>query len=414
MRTRGYPRALEALYGILSADRYTTLEEILDRAEHYLPENVVAALVGEAFVRLDPTGQRVMQALAVYARPVTPAAVDFVLQPALPGLDSAPVLGRLVNMHFARREAGKYYLHPWIGRMRSSGSPRPIADRHRQPSPADAEIREADLPSSWQGRGAGGEQPYHALLRRAADYFKQARKPRADWKRLDDLAPQLAEFDLRCAAGEYDTAADVLPTLTSTTCSCGATIRLMAELHERLQGKLTDPTLKMSAWATWALATTRRGKSRKPSPATNGRWRWPARRRIVRPKARCSATWATATPTWGRPPAPSSTTSRRWPSPARSGIAEGKASRLGNLGNCYAGLGQTARAIEYYEQALAIAREIGDRRGEGLPRQPGQLLRRLGRPPPSSPTSRRWHAARSGIGPEGCPRQPGEATSAGN
>ncbi len=112
VRTRGYPRALEALCGILSADRYTTLAEILDRAEHYLPENVVAALVGEAFSRLDPTGQAVMQALAVYARPVTPAAVDYLLQPSLPGLDSAPVLGRLVNMHFARREAGKFYLHP--------------------------------------------------------------------------------------------------------------------------------------------------------------------------------------------------------------------------------------------------------------------------------------------------------------
>jgi len=38
---------------------------------------------------------------------------------------------------------------------------------------------------------------------------------------------------------------------------------------------------------------------------------------------------------------------------------------LGNLGNCYYDLGQTARAIEFYEQALAIQREIGDRRGEG-------------------------------------------------
>ena len=29
---------------------------------------------------------------------------------------------------------------------------------------------------------------------------------------------------------------------------------------------------------------------------------------------------------------------------------------LGNLGNCYADLGQTHRAIEFFEQALAIAR----------------------------------------------------------
>jgi tetratricopeptide (TPR) repeat protein len=38
---------------------------------------------------------------------------------------------------------------------------------------------------------------------------------------------------------------------------------------------------------------------------------------------------------------------------------------LGNLGNAYAVLGDARRAIEFYEQHLAIAREIGDRRGEG-------------------------------------------------
>ena len=40
--------------------------------------------------------------------------------------------------------------------------------------------------------------------------------------------------------------------------------------------------------------------------------------------------------------------------------------RLGNLGLCSGDLGQTARAIEYCEQALDISREVGDRRGEGM------------------------------------------------
>jgi tetratricopeptide (TPR) repeat protein len=47
------------------------------------------------------------------------------------------------------------------------------------------------------------------------------------------------------------------------------------------------------------------------------------------------------------------------------GDRRGEGNRLGNLGNAYRALGEVARAIEYYEQALAIAREIGDRRGEG-------------------------------------------------
>ncbi len=38
---------------------------------------------------------------------------------------------------------------------------------------------------------------------------------------------------------------------------------------------------------------------------------------------------------------------------------------LQNLGVAYAELGDAKKAIEYYEQHLAIAREIGDSRGEG-------------------------------------------------
>ena len=38
---------------------------------------------------------------------------------------------------------------------------------------------------------------------------------------------------------------------------------------------------------------------------------------------------------------------------------------LGNLGNAYSDLGETRKAIDYYEQLLAIARETGDRHGEG-------------------------------------------------
>jgi len=43
----------------------------------------------------------------------------------------------------------------------------------------------------------------------------------------------------------------------------------------------------------------------------------------------------------------------------------GDGAHLGNLGNAYAGMGETRKSIEYYEQALKISREIGDRRGEG-------------------------------------------------
>jgi tetratricopeptide (TPR) repeat protein len=47
------------------------------------------------------------------------------------------------------------------------------------------------------------------------------------------------------------------------------------------------------------------------------------------------------------------------------GNRRGESNALGNLGNAYRDLGETRRAIEHYEQVLLIAREIGDRRSEG-------------------------------------------------
>ena len=38
---------------------------------------------------------------------------------------------------------------------------------------------------------------------------------------------------------------------------------------------------------------------------------------------------------------------------------------FGHLGLTYQQLGYVRKAIEYYEQALKISKEIGDRRGEG-------------------------------------------------
>ncbi len=68
---------------------------------------------------------------------------------------------------------------------------------------------------------------------------------------------------------------------------------------------------------------------------------------------------------WAKPAAPSSFTSRRWPLPARLATGVGKGLTSATWATATARLGQTRRAIEFHEQALAIRREIGDRRGQG-------------------------------------------------
>ncbi|MFH0982870.1 MAG: tetratricopeptide repeat protein, partial [Planctomycetota bacterium] len=46
------------------------------------------------------------------------------------------------------------------------------------------------------------------------------------------------------------------------------------------------------------------------------------------------------------------------------GDRRGEGAALGNLGNAHADLGDARKAIEFYEQQLVIVREIGDRLGE--------------------------------------------------
>lgn len=124
-----------------------------------------------------------MQALAVYERPVTSAAIDYLLQPYLPGINSALVLNRLVNIQFARKEATRYYLHPVDRAYALSRIPKGDKSDRRAAAPP--------LLNFFRRGGRGGEvYTQYALLHRGAEYFKQARQPRETWKKLDDLTPQ--------------------------------------------------------------------------------------------------------------------------------------------------------------------------------------------------------------------------------
>lgn len=304
-RTNGYPRALEALFAILSSDRATSLEDLLKDVEQLLPEHVVETMVGEAYSRLDPDAQKVMQALAIYGRPVPKVAIDFMLQPHLIGLDVARILSRLVNMQFIRREGSNYFLHPVDREYALARIPRG--------EPADKHLDE-DVFSQY------------ALLNRGARYFTEVRMDREAWQNIDDLAAQLAEFDLRVEAEDYDNAAEVLLQIDHEYLMFWGHYALTAALHEKLQGRLTEPVLQSGSTGNLATAYSEIGDYMKAIHY------YEVALEIVRTQK----------------------------------DREGESTWLGNLGSCYIILGDTHRAIDYQSQALAITRDIGDRFREGI------------------------------------------------
>jgi tetratricopeptide (TPR) repeat protein len=303
--TLGYPRALESLYAILRVDRYSNVEELLEEG---LPETVVEKFVGEAFSRLDPKSQKILQALAVFNRPVSHAAVDFALQFHLPAINSAPILERLVGMHFARREAKRYFLHP-----------------------ADREYALSRMPQGHRnkkiGQGARARTwDQHCLTLRAADYFVEVRKPRTEWKKLDDLAAQLAEFDLRCTADDYETAANVLIHIDGEYLLLWGHYRLVIQLHERIQEKIRDKWLYGRSIDLLGSTYCNTGQASKAIAFLN----------------------------------------KSLQMARENKYQQGEAASLGNLGQAYLVLGDTERAIEYHIQSLTIARRIGARGDEAI------------------------------------------------
>jgi tetratricopeptide (TPR) repeat protein len=258
--TRGFPRALEAVKAILDGDPTLTPEDLLDHTRQLPEDQVVEVLVGEAYQLLDPPAQQVMQALSVFPAPVSTVGVDFLLRPVNPTTDAAPILTRLVRRQLVRFQAGSYQLHPvdrdYARRSIPPGSP-------------------GDPPTGFTVTG---------LQTRAADYYTQIRTPRESWRSLDDIGPQLAEFELRCDTGDYDTAATVLADIDRDYLQLWGHYRTLLDLHARIHGRLTKPSAN--------------------------------------------------------------------------------AVHLGDLGNCHWRLGDYRQAIDLDTQALAIAREIDDRRNE--------------------------------------------------
>lgn len=217
--TRGFPRALEAIKAILDGDDTLIPRDLLDRTRHLPEDQVVQVLVGEAYQLLDEPAQRVMQALSVYPAPVSAVGVDFLLRPVNPTTDAAPILPRLVRRQLVRFHDGHYHLHP-----------------------IDRDYARSQLPVGSPG-DPSAVFTLTGLQTCAADYYAQIRKPRESWRALDDVWPQLAEFELRCDTGDYDTAAQVLEDIDFNYLHVWGHYRMLGGLHGRNHGRITDLAL---------------------------------------------------------------------------------------------------------------------------------------------------------------------------
>jgi tetratricopeptide (TPR) repeat protein len=303
--TGGIPRALQLIVAILQADPAASLPRLLSD-EATFGTQVVESLVAEGYRRLGPDEQRVMEVMAVFDRPVTQAAVAFVVHRWWPDLDVRVSLRRLTSSLFAAadRTTGEYLVQS--------------ADRAH----AYEQIPEPSHGSS----PTQGAPPYDraTVEARVADYYASIRKPPVQWRSIEDVRPQIAEFRHRIAAGEYDTALGVLDLIDSEYLFLWGHYTRLIELRKSVVETPAAPRLRAANLASLGIASQVLGEYDAALAYYEG----------------AVETAATA------------------------GDHAAHARYIGNLGRLYRNLGWMDRAIASSQQALDAAIEAGDRAAE--------------------------------------------------
>jgi DNA-binding CsgD family transcriptional regulator/tetratricopeptide (TPR) repeat protein len=228
-----FPRALEALAGMLLEDPILRLDDLLKNLASTQNE-ISDVVVQQALARLEVNSMRVLQALAIYNQPVSFDALSFLVSPFIGEATLRQVVRRLLHACFVKsnRDVQQFGLHPIDQAYCYDGIPRgSLTDMVKHPLPFTR----------------------CALHLRAAEYFRSQARPAIHWKQVTDLQPQLNEFEHRVAAGDFEEAARVLLSVDQNYLWEWGQRKLLKRLYTRIKGKIIDARLRqqVNRRSTW-------------------------------------------------------------------------------------------------------------------------------------------------------------------
>jgi tetratricopeptide (TPR) repeat protein len=214
----GIPHALQVIRRLLSPHGSTlSLEEIIQNPARFRGE-VVESLLAEYFRQIPEEQRRVLEALAIYNRPVDIPAVRYLLEPFGAAERAQPCLQDL-RLHFAvtyRNDCKAFELLP-----------------------IDSQYLYEAIPER------GGAYSRHALHERAAGYYASRRKPAEERQALPDLDAELEQFRHLRKAARYDEACRVLNEIDETLKAWGH-YGLIRNLRTVLKNNVSEPRLQVA------------------------------------------------------------------------------------------------------------------------------------------------------------------------
>jgi tetratricopeptide (TPR) repeat protein len=231
VRCQGLPRALIGIVGLLSSNPTLSVKQLL--ASEGFWKDLAGKLVEEQYNGQSRDRQCVLEALAVYDNKAPLEAVAYLVNSFFPRVDVPSCLLHLLNCQVitASREQGTYEIQPLLQDY------------------AYRRISQTGEPYNRQ-----------ACHQASADFFVSRRKPQADWKHIDDVQPQLDEFDQRVRGGQFDSAADVLASIDDEYLQVWGRYRQLIAMREQLLGKLADTQRVQQNHGSLALSYRRLGR----------------------------------------------------------------------------------------------------------------------------------------------------------
>jgi tetratricopeptide (TPR) repeat protein len=263
----GVPRALEIVAGALLNDPLMRPDQFLlhsGKRSAAAAEAIIRDLAEQTYGRLDSDAMLVMQALAIFGRPVKPVALDFLLRPHVPGIDVPRVVRRLCRTHLAPAD-----------RQSQSVSVHPI----------DRELLYQMLPDT-------GPRSRQELHRTAAQYYVQEQVVGAlEWEDFCELDPFLHEFEHLVQARDFDDAAQRLGKIANRMTWRGLAEKVRILLAQ-VSGKLSMTEAKLTFYMAACANMTVLGPL--SLAVLNGRRALRLATALARPSDEAHAHWRTA------------------------------------------------------------------------------------------------------------------------
>ncbi|MDX2075664.1 MAG: protein kinase [bacterium] len=334
----GFPRGLEALIGYLNGGETRHIDDLLDDPTLFEGE-VLSNVVHQIHEALPQDFRRVMTGVAIIGQSTARTELDYLLSPYMDASRIRLILERLVDGRFLtyNRQNRTYSIHPID--------------------------RDYALSSTLKGSSDDADTPFtqYTLNWRMAEYCVTQYKPKAEWKTIDDIAPQLREIEYRYQCGEYDAIVLIFDSISLLHLFYWGYVELVIDWLLRLQDLVQKEEILLKVHSIllvgyWHLVNYSMSLHHAQIALNMAE-----QQQNEVSQATILGNIATIHYSRGKIEEAIVYIERAITLSQKTNNRTKQAIQLGNLGGIYYSLGEFEKAVDYYRKGLDISQEIGDK-----------------------------------------------------